>query len=159
MESCGIPLGQFYRNCMQYQLLKWVWKLEHDMLSQEAISFRKNSNFAIFSKTQHKIHLLKLVDKMCKHEMDLASIVEDTERTWFLLQTERRTKWNQYTPLKFVGRGYNHSKYYIHISRGPMCQSHLRVCQVRGSPPQNPGYQRSQSLRTGCWACAHIVWK
>ena len=31
-------------------------------------------------KTQHEIHLLKLVDKMCKYEMDLAIIVVDTHR-------------------------------------------------------------------------------
>ena len=33
-------------------------------------------------------HLLKLLDKMCKHEMDPASIVEDTERTRFCPQTD-----------------------------------------------------------------------
>ena len=31
--------------------------------------------------TLHATHLLKLLDKMCKYEMDPASIVEDTERT------------------------------------------------------------------------------
>ena len=30
--------------------------------------------------------------------MDPTSIVEDTERTWFCPQTDRRTMWNQYTP-------------------------------------------------------------
>ena len=40
--------------------------------------------------TLHKTHLLKLLDKMCKYEMDPASIVEDTERTWFCPQTDRR---------------------------------------------------------------------
>ena len=34
---------------------------------------------------------MKLVDKMCKYEMDLASIVEDTERTRFCPQTDRWT--------------------------------------------------------------------
>ena len=34
---------------------------------------------------------------VCKYEMDLASIVEDTERTRFCPQTDRRTRWNQYT--------------------------------------------------------------
>ena len=41
---------------------------------------------------------------MCIHEMDPASIVEDTERTRFCPQTGRRmdgqTRWNQYT-LRF----------------------------------------------------------
>ena len=49
------------------------------------------SNFKIFQETQHATHLLKLVDKMCKYEMDPTSIVEDTERTRFCPQTDRRT--------------------------------------------------------------------
>ena len=36
-------------------------------------------------------HLLKLLDKMCKYEMDPMSIVEDTERTRFCPQTDRQT--------------------------------------------------------------------
>ena len=36
-------------------------------------------------------HLLKLLDKMCKYEMDPMSIVENTEQTRFCPQTERRT--------------------------------------------------------------------
>ena len=51
----------------------------------------KNSNFRIFHKTQHATHLLKLVDKMYKYEMDLPGIVEDTERTRFCPQTDRGT--------------------------------------------------------------------
>ena len=47
----------------------------------------------------HATHLLKLLDKMCKYEMDPMSIVEDTERTPFCPQTDRRTRWYQYTPL------------------------------------------------------------
>ena len=38
----------------------------------------------------HATHLLKLLDKMCKYEMDPMSIVEDTERTRFCPQTDRR---------------------------------------------------------------------
>ena len=49
----------------------------------------KNLNFGNFHKTQHATHLLKLVDKMCKYEMDPVSIVEDTERTQFCPQTDR----------------------------------------------------------------------
>ena len=36
-------------------------------------------------------HLLKLLDKMCKYELDPTSIVEDTEGTQFCPQTDRRT--------------------------------------------------------------------
>ena len=52
----------------------------------------KNSNFVTLHKTQHTTHLVKLVDKMCKNEMDPASIVEeDTEQTRFCPQTDRQT--------------------------------------------------------------------
>ena len=91
--------------------------------------FVKISNFWISKQTLHATHLLKLLDKMCKYEMDAMSIVEDTEwtrryradtilstdrfcpqRTQFcphlLLKIQsghdsvhRRTMWNQYTPL------------------------------------------------------------
>ena len=37
-------------------------------------------------------HLLKLLDNMCKHEMDLASIVEDTEWTRLCPQTDGQTE-------------------------------------------------------------------
>ena len=42
-------------------------------------------------KALHATHRLKLLDKMCKYEMDPASIVEYTERTRFCPQTDRRT--------------------------------------------------------------------
>ena len=45
---------------------------------------------------------------MCKYEMDLASIVEDTERTRFVLQTDRPTdkvKPVYPLPLNFVAGG------------------------------------------------------
>ena len=47
----------------------------------------KNSNSLILKKKKkkknilHATHQPKLLDKMCKYEKDLASIVEDTERT------------------------------------------------------------------------------
>ena len=40
--------------------------------------------------TLHATHLLKLLDKMCKYEKDPMSVVEDTERTQFCPQTDRR---------------------------------------------------------------------
>ena len=43
---------------------------------------------------------------MCKYEMDLASIVEDTEWTWFGLQTYGQTdRLKTVYPLNFVGDG------------------------------------------------------
>ena len=60
----------------------------------------KNSpKFQNFKQAVHPKHLLKLLDKMCKYEMDPTSIVENTERTGFCKQTDRWTRWNQYTPL------------------------------------------------------------
>ena len=46
----------------------------------------------ILRQTLHATHLLKLLDKMCKYEMDLTSIVEDTEQTLFCPQTDRQMK-------------------------------------------------------------------
>ena len=40
---------------------------------------------------------LKLLNEVCKYEMDPSSLVEDTERTWFCPQTDRGTRWNRYT--------------------------------------------------------------
>ena len=59
----------------------------------------------------HGTHLLMLFDKICKYEMDPASVVEDTERTWFHPEKDRWTDgqgWNQYIPLSsLLKRGYN----------------------------------------------------
>ena len=82
----------------------------------------KISNFWILKWALHATHLLKLLDKMCKYEMDPMSILEDTERTRFCPQTDRRTdgrtdrrtdgqtdrwtRWYQYTPpINFVEAG------------------------------------------------------
>ena len=69
----------------------------------KGVNLKKLSNFKFQKskkKYQHTTHLLKLVDKMCKYEIDPASIVEHTERTLFCSQADRRTRWNQYTPLQ-----------------------------------------------------------
>ena len=41
-----------------------------------------------------------MLDQMCKYEMDPTGIVDDTERTRLCPQTDRRTRWNQYTPFQ-----------------------------------------------------------
>ena len=59
----------------------------------------------IFNFLTNFTHLLKLLDNMCKYEMDPTSIVEDTEQTRFCPQMDRRPdgqmdrrrRWNQYT--------------------------------------------------------------
>ena len=48
-------------------------------------------NFGILQKSLHATHLLKLLNKMWNYEMDPASIVEVTERTWFCPQTDGQT--------------------------------------------------------------------
>ena len=75
--------------------------------------FAKTSKFWILKQTLHVTYLQKLLDKMCKYEMDLASIVEDTERTRFCpqihQQTDRRTdKVKPVYPLSTsLNEGYN----------------------------------------------------
>ena len=69
-------------------------------------------SYWILIQNLHATHLLKLLDTMCKYEMDQASIVEDTGRTRFCPQTDRRTngqtdrrtRRNQYTPFNFVNK-------------------------------------------------------
>ena len=65
--------------------------------------FAKISNFWILKQTFHATHFLKLLDKMCKYEMDPMSIVEDTERTRFCPQTDKVKP--VYTPFNFVEAG------------------------------------------------------
>ena len=68
----------------------------------------KNSNFEILQETLHATHLLKLLDKMCKYEMDRTRTVGATEQTQDAGRMDRRTdgrmdrrtEWNQYTPLQ-----------------------------------------------------------
>ena len=65
----------------------------------------KISNFWILKRALHATHLLKLLDKMCEYEMDPMSILEDTEWTRFCPQTDRRTRWYQYTPFQLRWSG------------------------------------------------------
>ena len=67
----------------------------------------KNSNFEILQETLHATHLLKLLDKMHKYEMDPTRTVGTTELTPDAGQMDRQMVWNQYTPNNFVVRGYN----------------------------------------------------
>ena len=65
-------------------------------------------SYWISKRALHATHLLKLLDKMCKYEMDPMSIVEDTERTRFCPQTDRWTDGQGDTsipPFNFVEAG------------------------------------------------------
>ena len=44
--------------------------IEHDVQIHEIKTFGKNSNFGIKKTTQHAAHILHLINKMCKYEMD-----------------------------------------------------------------------------------------
>ena len=61
--------------------------------------------------TLHTTHLLKLLDKLCKYEMDPTSIVEDTERPRLCPQMDRGTdggtdRWTyKVKPVYFVEAG------------------------------------------------------
>ena len=71
----------------------------------------KISNILILKQALHATHLHKLLDKMCKYEMDPMSIVEDTERTRFCPQMDRWTNGQTdkvipvYPPFNFVEAG------------------------------------------------------
>ena len=69
----------------------WIQSQNKTSQSYKFKEFAKISIFLILKQTLHVTHLLKLLDKMCKYEMDPTSIVEDTERKRFCLQTDRRT--------------------------------------------------------------------
>ena len=101
----------------------------------------KNSpKFKILKQALHATHLLKLLDKMCKYEMDPTSIIEDTERTRFCPQTNRRTDRQMdkvkpvYSPFNFVEAGGITSKYQWQTTAGP-----LKI--------KMPSYQQRQERR------------
>ena len=89
------------------QQVKWRQNLNYKFNE-----FARISKF-LKKKKIHATYLLKLLDKMCNYEIDLASIVEDAERTRFCpqtdrrtdKQTDRRTRWNQYTPFQLRWSG------------------------------------------------------
>ena len=56
--------------------------------TKSKLQILKITNFLILKQTLHAAHLLKLLDKMCKYEMDPTSIVEVTEWTRFCPQTD-----------------------------------------------------------------------
>ena len=75
--------------------------------------FQKISNFWILKQTLHVTYLVKLLDMMCKYEMDPTSIVEETERTRFCPQTDRWTDKQSETSIPLFqlcwSAGYNKS--------------------------------------------------
>ena len=60
--------------------------------SYKFLQIAKNENFEILQETLHTTHLLNLLHKMCKHEMDPTRVVGATERTWDSGRTDGRTE-------------------------------------------------------------------
>ena len=69
----------------------WIPSQKKTSQSYKFKEFAKVSNFWILKQTLFATHLLKLLDKMCKYEMDPMGIVEDKERTRFCPQMDRQT--------------------------------------------------------------------
>ena len=86
------------RRLMITHTIESYW-IPSQKMTKSKLQILKISNFLILKRALHTTHLLKLLDKMCKYEMDPMRIVEDTERTRFCPQMDRRTRWYQYTPL------------------------------------------------------------
>ena len=61
----------------------WIPSQRRQRQSYKFKELAKISIFLILKQALHMTHLLELFDKMCKHEMDLIGIVEDTKRTPF----------------------------------------------------------------------------
>ena len=87
----------------------WLPRFQDKTRQSQSYKFKKiaeNPNFEISQETLHATHLLKLLDKMSKSEMDPTRTVGSTERTLNVGRTDgrtywqmnRRTEWNQYTP-------------------------------------------------------------
>ena len=88
-RDLSIPKIQiFKKNDLEYPRLRsWVGLYDMSYKTWCAKSWKK-----IFGKIQiFETHLLNLVDKMCKYEMDLANIEDNTEWTRFCRQTDRQT--------------------------------------------------------------------
>ena len=98
--------------------------------------FAKISKFRILKRALHATHLLKFLDKLCKYEMDPMSIVEDTERTRFCPQTDRRTNGQGDTSippfqLRWSG-GYNNRRHSENNIR--TCPSYFTFLNIMNSP-------------------------
>ena len=125
-------------------------------ITTKSKKIEKNSNFAFSQETPHATHLLKLVDKMCKYEMDPAGTLGDTERTRFRPRTDRRTDGQTdkvkpvYPPFNFVEAGGIINK---RSNKKVLCdfQTSLRWV-IETHPPESTSYRQYH----GCWWPGHI---
>ena len=70
----------------------------------QILKIRQNFKFFEFWNGHYRRHTF-WSSLMCKYEMDPMSTLEDTERTRFCPQTDRRTRWYQYTPFQLCWSG------------------------------------------------------
>ena len=132
--------------------------------------------YEFWKKALQATHFLKLLDKMCKYEMDPMSIVEDTEWTRFCPQTDRRTDGQGDTSippfqLRWSG-GYNHEIHIInllwlsgkpsilHCSIASDCTIHFSFmsCWRYHHLPQRHGYS-SMLCTTASPVSILVLWK
>ena len=128
----------FSMQLMQVRILHFRWPIllihivsQVKTIQNQSYNFMKFNLpilhfFYLLKKKLHATHFLKLFDKICKYEMDPASIVEDTEGTPFCPQMDRRTRWNQCIPPP--SREYD---YYINTSNGSWCQGIMGKCPAQ----------------------------
>ena len=116
LEPCDLEIWQMTLKNNRAPLLsniKLYASFHHHMWIQTWVTVRKRLSWVVTSVTltfvlwpwpfawtllwslvitsENATHLLRLLDMMYKYEMDLASIVEDTERTWFCPQMDAQT--------------------------------------------------------------------
>ena len=105
-----------------------------DTRQSQSYKLKKSQIFKFwnFTKRYYTAHLMKLIYKMCRYEINLASIVEDTDRTRFSPQTDGQTdgwpvRWmagreTSIPPFNFVeAGGINRVYIYIYISWSILC--------------------------------------
>ena len=105
----------------------------------------QNSNFGILQTNSKKTHLLKLLDKMYKYQMDPTRAVGTTEQTRNAGRTDGRKEWNQYSPPSTsLCRWYNKLPWWCHYKE--MLSVLLAFCErITG------GFSTKRASCVGLW--------
>ena len=117
--------------------------------------FAKNSNFEILQQTLQATHLLKLLDKMCKYEMDPTRTVGATERTqdagrmdgWTDVRTHRVKP--IYPPTTTLCWGYNHDSSY-------WCTNYVSIVLWVTSISKDHGANMGPTWVLSAWDGPHV---
>ena len=115
---------------------------------------KKLPKIQILHGTLQATHLLKVLDKMYKYEMDPTKIEGATERTQDAGrtdgQTDGRTEWNQHTSQQLrCARGYNKNV----MGQKPWKGAGLspRLALLTPENDSNPAYEKSASEKSCIW--------